>query len=122
MSLQSRKCQDSEHAVCMALEPYGTNVFRPRTTSIRDRDTGDIHGLPLVVSVKNQKEMALAGWVDEMARMVRRSPWDTGVVIHKRARKSGVLDWYVSTSVELFLPLLSAYAVLAANPYGVLDA
>lgn len=122
MSVQSRKCQESEYAVCAALMPYGTAVFRPRTTSITGRDIGDIHGLPLVVSVKNQKTMALAGWVDEMAAMVRRSPWDTGVVIHKRVRKAGVLQWYATTNVELLLPMLSAYAEAAPSPYGVLDA
>jgi hypothetical protein len=110
VSYESEKGSYAETVVARALAPYGQEVHRPRTTSLRERDTGDVHGLPMVVSVKNRQRMVLSEWVDELGHMVERSRWDTGVVVHKRSGRGQVNDWYVTTSFGLFLPLVEALA------------
>jgi hypothetical protein len=87
----------------------GHPLHRPRTTSHAARDTGDVHGLPFVVSVKAHRALALAAWVDELGAMVDRSPWTTGVVVHKRAGASSARRWYVTMNGRLFLPFAAAY-------------
>ena len=108
MSHETRKGYVAEAAVVAALAELG-NVYRPRTTSHQATDTGDVAGLPMVFSVKNHLRMDLAAWVDEMIAMVGRSPHATGVVVHKRRGKGKAGDWYVTTSLDLLLPLLRAY-------------
>lgn len=117
MSLSSRKGWEAEHAVCELLKPFGSDVYRPRTTSHTATDVGDIQGLPMVVSVKNHKRMALSEWTDEMSAMVDRTRWDTGVVIHKRVGRTDPLAWYVTTSVRLWLPQL--YEFVQENSRGL---
>ena len=109
MSYATAKGYRAEAMIVDLLTPFGTDVRRPRTTSRRETDTGDVHGLPLVVSVKNHAALALALWVDEVAGMVKRSPYETGVVFHKRRGRGSGADFYVTTSARLFLPLLRAY-------------
>lgn len=109
MSYTSKKGYSAEHAVATWLAPYGDDVRRPRTTSYAATDTGDVAGLPLVLSVKNHARDTLAGWVDELSTMVERSPYETGVVIHKRVRVGHPDGWYVTTNGRLFLPLLCGF-------------
>jgi hypothetical protein len=77
---------------------------RPRAG--RQRDCGDISGAPLVLSVKNVKHQELAKHVTELESMVLNAGVSTGVLWHKRRGKGSPLDWYVTTSGRLFLPLL----------------
>jgi hypothetical protein len=91
------------------LTERGFSVYRPRTTSARNTDTGDVAGVPCVLSVKNWRTLRLAQWVDEMLVMVRRSAWRIGAVVHKRPRKGNARDWYVTLPLEMFVDLLDAY-------------
>lgn len=92
----------------------GVTLIRPRTTSYAATDIGDLAGLPLVMSVKNHATLNLSGWCDEMAAMVERSPWDTGVVIHKR-RGHPPRRMYVTTTLEYAAPLLMSYEICVAK-------
>ena len=81
--------------------------YRPRAGQVND--VGDILGLPITVSVKNQVTLKLSAWVLGCERMARASGLEAGVVWHKRRGKSSPADWYVTTSGKLFLPMLKAY-------------
>lgn len=109
MSTNSRRGYLGEVGALGLCRLIAPNVYRPRTTSYAGVDTGDIHGLPLVVSVKNHSRNNLSAWVDELAAMVTRSPWETGIVIHKRQGRALARDWYVTTQGSLMLPFLAAY-------------
>ena len=107
MNISARKGYQGERAVELLLRSEGFDVHRPRAG--RPDDVGDLVGdFRCVVSVKNQVQLALAGWVDEMTAMVARTPHSTGVVIHKRRGKGKAVDWYATTSVGLWLPQLKA--------------
>ena len=115
MSYETDKGREAETAVVRYLTDAGFTVYRPRTTSRRDTDTGDIAGLPCVLSVKNWRTLRLALWVDEMAAMVRRSLWTVGAVVHKRSRRGNAAEWYVTMPLEMFVPLLDAYVTTSAT-------
>lgn len=109
MSSNSRKGYAGEHPVELILaQRYGPGVFRPRAGA--RRDVGDLRGVPLVISCKNRQVLEIAQWVDELGPMVEAAGLETGVVWHKRRGQASPLRWYVTTSGELFLPLLDAYA------------
>lgn len=110
MSYASQKGYAAEHAVVQVLTAAGNHCYRPRTTSHANADTGDVAGLPLIISIKNHARLDLATWTDELSTMVtRQAQWDAGVVIHKRKGKGQPRDWYVTTTVGLFLPLLAGF-------------
>ena len=109
MSRESVKGRTAETAVVELLAALGDPVYRPRTTSSSNVDTGDVHGLPLVVSVKNHRRIDLSSFVDEMVGMVGRSRFDAGVVIVKRPGKGNPRDWYAVTTGDMLLRLLYAY-------------
>jgi hypothetical protein len=115
MSYESKKGYSAEHAVVRELQPIGNRIYRPRTTSYLAVDTGDVHGLPLVISVKNQARLELSTWVDELSAMVDRSIFDTGIVVHKRRGKGRAADWYVTTSLGLYLPVLREWTEARAH-------
>jgi hypothetical protein len=104
-----RKGNEGENGALRLLAPLGQRMHRPRTTSHRATDTGDIHGLPLVVSVKNWATVDLPHWLPELEVMVQRSPHNSGVVIAKRRGRANPEDWYVITSGGLALPMLWGY-------------
>jgi hypothetical protein len=93
----------------------GVQLRRPRTTSRTATDTGDLDGLPMVLSCKAHERMRLAEWVDELEAMVGRSPWETGVVVHKRPGRATGAGYYVTTSLGLLVPLVAAYRCLNAQ-------
>ena len=75
------------------------------------KDLGDITGIDgVVIEVKNQRRLALAGYLDE-AEVERSNAGEAaGVVWHKRARKGSPKEWYVTMDGEtfvLFLQLLT---------------
>lgn len=116
MSYCSSKGYMAEHALEQYYRQLGYEVRRPRTTSHSNTDTGDLAGMPLVQSVKNHARIQLAAAVDEMLAMVERSPWDTGLLYHKRIGKGQPGAWYVTTTVDLAQPLLEAYINGTAHP------
>lgn len=108
MSRNSKLGYDAEHAVEAWFRSHiSPDVYRPRAGTIYD--TGDIRGLPFVVSVKNHADLRLADWVGDLAAMCQNAKLSTGVVIHKRRGRGSVDDWYVTTSGALALPLLVSY-------------
>ena len=109
MSYASDKGYRGEVEAMDMLSSLGRPLYRPRTTSHTATDTGDVSGLPFVVSVKAHRALALAAWVDELGAMVDRSPWLTGVVVHKRAGCGSARRWYVTMNGRLFLPFARAY-------------
>lgn len=88
-------------------------VYRPRAG--RARDEGDLGGVPLVISAKNHGRMELSTWVNELESQCVNAGVSSGVVWHKRRGRGHPLDWYVTTSGRLFLPLLD----LAYEHWGV---
>lgn len=109
MSYASDKGYRGEVEAMDMLCALGRPLHRPRTTSHAATDMGDIAGLPWVVSVKAQRSLALSVWVDELGAMVDRSPWRTGVVIHKRVGCGNARRWYVTMTGRLFLPFAESY-------------
>lgn len=84
-------------------DPYS----RPRAGTVHD--CGDIAGLPYVVSCKNCAKLELAAWVDALPRMCEAAKLATGIVIHKRRGKGNPGLWYVTTTLDLFMPFHDAY-------------
>jgi len=109
MSTASRKGYGGERGALALLDPLGLQLTRPRTTSYRATDTGDVHGLPFVVSVKNRKTYELSTWVDELTAMVERSGHPTGILVVKRIGRTDPRAWYVVTTGALALPILAGY-------------
>lgn len=116
MSYNSAKGYAAEHAIEDYFQRHGYNVWRPRTTSRTRTDTGDIRGLPLVLSVKNHARIQLAKCVDEMAAQVERSGWDTGLLIHKRVGKGSPGIWYATTTVDLAGVFIDTYVNYRTSP------
>jgi hypothetical protein len=116
MNVSARKGYQGERAVELLLRDQGFDVHRPRAG--RPDDVGDLVGnLPCVVSIKNQVKLELGPWVSEMTAMVARTPHSTGVVIHKRRGKGQAIDWYVTTTVGLWLPQLHAMRIPTLRPF-----
>ncbi len=70
-------------------------------------DRGDIAGVNGVCfEVKDHKAMKLAGWIEELRIETINAKADTGAVIHKRAGKSDVGEWYASMPVSVWVELI----------------
>ncbi len=108
MSTASRKGYHGEHLTELWLEAHlGRELERPRAGAPNDR--GDLIGLPLTISIKNRRTLELSAWVDEMTAMADRNGHQAGVVVHKRTGRGSPAQWYVTTSGELWLPMVRAY-------------
>lgn len=115
MSYSHDKGYRAEHAVESLLRnAFMVDCYRPRAG--RAEDQGDICGLPVVISVKDQARLCLAQWCDELAPMVARAGLAHGVVWHKRSGRADPLNWYVTMPGKLYLPVLA----LVAKHHGVL--
>lgn len=75
-----------------------------------NKDIGDIGGLPVVIEVKNCKEMSLAQWVDEAVVEARNAEQAIGVVWHKRRGKGSPAECYVTMRGMDFVLLLQMAA------------
>lgn len=115
MSRASRKGYVAEAMVCAWLTARGYYVWRPRTTSRQRTDTGDVRGLPFVVSIKNHARIHLAEAVDEMADQVIRSRWRTGILVHKRVGRGRAEEWYVTLPLRLMGPFIDAYVAVTPS-------
>ena len=117
MSAASRKGYAGEKPVLDLLVALQmASVYRPRAGT--HRDVGDLGGIPIVVSVKNHRDLRLAEWVDDLEEMVARTAFGTGIVWHKRLRQGNPRRWYVTTSGGLFLPLLGAWTEKWEREHG----
>lgn len=108
MSTASRLGYDAERASQLWLQDnLGHPLYRPRAGSVED--LGDLLGLPMTVSVKNHRSLALAQWVTDMETQAARNNHDAGIVIHKRRGKGSPDHWYVTTTGRMWLPMATAY-------------
>jgi hypothetical protein len=107
MNYSHDKGYRAEAAVEAALRQLSPNCYRPRAGS--HHDLGDIGGVPLVISVKDHARLSLASWCDDLAAMVARSNHSTGVVWHKRSGRADPLNWYVTTTGRLWVPMYEAW-------------
>lgn len=98
MSTSSRKGYAAERAIEVLLQTrypgIAENILRPRAGASNDK--GDIHGLPVVISVKNWVEIALGPWVNECQRMCHNAGKGVGVVWHKKRGVGDPTNWYVT--------------------------
>jgi hypothetical protein len=108
VSYASRKGYRCERDTREYLRQAGITTIRPRTTSYAATDLGDLTGLPMVVSCKDWATMALSAWCDELSDMVDRSPYDTGLIVHRRRGRS-VSQMYVTTTLGLVVPLIDRF-------------
>lgn len=115
MSYASDKGYAAEHCIGDYLTRMGHVVHRPRTTSHRDSDVGDLIGLPFPISVKNHHRLDLASWCDELEQMTRRASAETGIVVHKRRARADGGSYYVTTPMWLMLPFIDAYVDIRGN-------
>lgn len=105
MSKAKAKGTQAEVAVRDYLRGHGYPMERLPPEGGKDR--GDLAGLEgVVVEVKNQRTMNLAGWVDEAIIERCNAGASVGVVFHKRVGKGFPGDWYVSMSGSDFVALL----------------
>ncbi len=111
MSRSHRKGYEAEHAIEGVLQSrypsLAENILRPRAGAAKDK--GDLHGLPVVISVKNYADLRLATWVDEMLPMCEHAAKQVGVVWHKRYRAGSPKEWYVTTTRPMAYTLTQAY-------------
>lgn len=104
------KAEAAVEALMRTLEP---TCYRPRAGT--HYDIGDIAGLPLVISVKDQVRLSLASWCDDLAKMVAASNLSTGIVWHKRSGRADPLNWYVTTTGRLWVPMYEAWCTERAS-------
>ena len=103
-----RKGAAAEVAVVKHLRDHGFPAAERRIAGTDDA-LGDITGIPgLVIEVKNQKALNLAGWVDQLGDELDTARVDHGAVIHKRPGKIDVGEWYATMPVAVLLDLLRA--------------
>lgn len=96
-----------ENDVVDLFKAHGFNAERRRQRGSADAGDIAVHGLPLVVEAKCEKNISLASYMDELKS--ETGPNDTGAVFAKR-RGKGSHEAYVLTSVETFMELLKAWA------------
>lgn len=88
--------------------------YRPRAGHPQDK--GDIIGLPYVVSCKNWGSVRPAQWTADMRTMCANAGKETGIVTWKRRGKADPRDWFVLTTLGMFLPFHDAYLGARSNP------
>lgn len=102
-----RKGSEAERDVVKYLRRRGWSSAERAYGAGRPDDVGDISGLEGVcIEVKNQKQINLAGWVEELIVEMRNARAETGAVVHKRRGKSSVAEWYATMPVSDWVDLL----------------
>lgn len=118
MSKARQKGTAAETAVVEYLRHAGFRRAERRSLNGR-HDRGDVAGIDgVVIEVKNQNAMDLAGWLKELEVEMSNeiisqfvlSGGDgapvTGAVIHKKRGTTDVGEWYATLPVELWVELL----------------
>lgn len=112
MSKAKAKGTSAERAVVDMLIEHGY-VHAERRALNGANDKGDIAGIPFVcIEVKNQAQMQLATWVDELETEIANAKAQTGVLIHKRRGKGQPYNWYATMPVYIWLDLLDHWTGL----------
>jgi hypothetical protein len=107
MSASKAKGTAAETAVVRFLQANGyPHAERRALAGAQDR--GDVAGIPgLVIEVKNEQRMDLAGWMNEVAR--ETPVGDLGVVWHKRRGHTLPGAWYVTMTGATLVALLERW-------------
>ena len=120
MSANHRKGYVAEHAIEELLQRryprLAENILRPRAGAAKDK--GDIHGLPVVISVKNYTDPHLGPWVDQMKTMCQHAHKGVGVVWWKKRGKGDPQDWYVTTDDMSFALLNDKFTARMGQGFG----
>jgi len=82
-------------------------VGAERTRAGWQDDRGDIDGTPGVTwECKNQKVLALAGWVDELVVEMQHGNNEVGAVVHKRRGVTDPGAYYATLPLSVYVHLL----------------
>lgn len=102
-----RKGANAERAVAAWLQDNGF-PHAERRLSGAENDRGDIAELGggLVIEVKNQASLDLAGWVRQLENELINARADVGAVIAKRRSHTNVDDWYAILPARVLVRLL----------------
>ena len=107
---QKNKGSAYERSIVTFLRERGFSVDRTRAGWSDDR--GDVHGLshpelgPFTVECKNHRAMALAGWMEELAREVAANGGSLGAVVHKRKGVADPDQQYATLPLGMLVQLL----------------
>lgn len=107
---QKAKGSAYERSIVTFLRERGFAVDRTRAGWVDDR--GDVHGIshpnlgPFTVECKNHRTMALAGWMEELAREVAANCGSLGAVVHKRKGVADPADQYATLPLWMLVRLL----------------
>jgi Holliday junction resolvase len=78
-----------------------------RTRAGWQDDRGDIDGvIGVTFECKNQKNMDLAGWVNELVVEMANGKTNVGAVVHKRRGTTEMSDAYATMPLQVFVKLL----------------
>lgn len=103
-SASRRKGNRAEVEVVRLLREHGYEVETSRAARGGFQSGADIVGdFPMVIEVKNQARMDLAGWWAQAEYQANGKP---AVVIHKRVGKANPADWWVTMDVATLLRML----------------
>jgi len=107
---QKQKGSAYERTIVRYLTLQGFDVERTRAGWADDR--GDVHGIShpvlgnFTIECKNQKTMALSGWLTELERERKANGGGLGAVVHKRQRVSEGEDQYATLPLWMLVQLL----------------
>lgn len=106
MSKQRAKGTAAETAVVRYLRDHGFPQAERRALH-GTADKGDITGIgPIVLEVKNHKQLDLAGWIKELETEISNAAADTGAVIAKKRGTTDPGEWYAILPVARLVELL----------------
>ena len=110
------KGREGENGVVEYLREHGFPAERRRLTGVDD--CGDVGGIDgLVVEVKNEKRINLAGYMDELESEVKNARCRfgreemLGVCVVKRRGTQNPGDWYAVMRLERFVELLGGWEI-----------
>lgn len=99
-----RKGNRAEVEVVRFLREHGYDVETSRAARGGYQSGADIVGdFPMVIEVKNQARIDLAGWWAQAEYQANGKP---AVVIHKRVGKSNPAEWWVTMDLQTLLRML----------------
>ena len=101
---------EQENRAVAALQHVNPDICRRTKTGAKDR--GDVHGLHhmgirIVVEVKNEATVKLAGWAAEAETERLNDDAGAAVVYHKRHGKTDPLEQWVTMTARDFVAILT---------------
>ena len=102
-----RKGHEAERNVVAAIRRAGWRAITSRAARGGYQSGADIiSDLPVVIEVKNEKALDLAGWLRQAEEQAGDDP---AVVVHKRRGEASAENWYATMRFETLLRLLDRY-------------